>query len=428
VRRSGQNKTKKRYVIVGNGVAGVMAAETIRSIDPKGQINIISDESVHFYSRCFLPHYIQGLLPKEGLSLRNPLSYQEQRIILNLAERILGMDLKRQLLVSRTGKRWHYDLLLLAMGAKPISIKGPHSHSNRILTLRTLKDADNILKTLRDVKRILIVGGGMIGTKLTHAFQQLGFSCHLLVQSDRLLSQSLDKEASSIYKNLFGKVGVPISCHVKIKEILVWPKTGKILGVMTEEGEKIQGDLIVICKGVMPDLDLFANTSLETKRGICVNNRMATNFPNVFAAGDVAEKGEFFQQASSLIAIWPEAAEQGCVAGANMAGKNSLFIGSIPRNTFNLFNLPCISAGIFDASKEGDHFDSIEYKKGVLYIKLVFRDECLVGFILIGNIIHNAGLLLASIREKVPLRNIKDYLLDIILQGDIEPPKHETFL
>ncbi|MDS1029485.1 FAD-dependent oxidoreductase [Bacillota bacterium LX-D] len=401
-----------RYLIIGNSAAGIFAAEAIRRQDPEGRIDILSDESYPAYARCMTSYYLTGKYADEKLYLRNPSYYQDNNFNLHLNEKAVEVLTEKNELKTAKGKTYKYDKLLIATGASPKLPKIPKVHSNGIFCLRTLDDAKGISRYLGPGKKAIVIGGGFVSLKAAYALLERGMSVTCIISSGQILSQMLDKGAADIVAELLTAHGLEIKYHNDVVEFLTHlDQTGAdvVHGALLKSGEELAADVVVIGKGVKPNLDFLRESGIVIGEGIVTNEYMETNLDGIYAAGDVAESYDLTVGEHRINAIWPNAAEQGAIAGSNMAGQKIKYAGSMGMNSATFYDLSTIAAG--QTKKDASTgFEVVQLNLGQnLYRRFVFKDDKLVGFVLVGDT-GKAGVLTSYIREQLPLGDFKEEL------------------
>jgi nitrite reductase (NADH) large subunit len=385
-------KNSLQYLIVGNSAAGISAAKEIRRQDSRGDVTILSDEPVYGYSRVMLPLYIAGKIPKKAMFLTNRSFYTSLRIRLLRGEFVESIDPKNQRVRTQTGKTVAYDRLLLATGSSPKTMEVPGENLHGVYFLRKIKDAENIREELSASKApVLVAGGGLVGVKSLEAFLIKKRKVSWVISSDRILSQMLDRTASDLVMKAFERKGVRVHLRMDIKAFL---GKERLEGALLSDGSNIPCGLALVGKGVTPNLGSLSGTGIAVNQGVLVNNRMATNLPSVYAAGDVAEPFDVVQRKGTVNALWPMAIEGGRIAGSNMAGGASYFSGAFRMNSMEVLGTRVVSVGEWEGEvarvfQEGDR----------AYRKLVFSGGRLKGFILIGDI-QCAGVLTSFVKNQ----------------------------
>jgi NAD(P)H-nitrite reductase large subunit len=297
--------------IIGNGIAGFFAARTLRDLDPKRPITLLTHENELFYSRPLITQYLTGEMSRADLTLSSHLFYQEKGIHFLKGVKVIKVDFKNQRLHLHHQKKIAYDQLLLATGGLPRSLEKVRNRTRGIYFLRTLGDAERMREVVKKSKNALVAGGGLVGIKIAHAIHQIGLKTTIIVSSPYLFSRSLDAKAARIFQSHLEEKGIRFFFNDDVTEVMERTSSkDQIWGVVTRQKRKIQGDFVVIGKGVRPNVDLFEGTSLLLKEGIAVNRQMKTNLKDVFAAGDAVEAPELLTGKGRLISIWPNASEQ----------------------------------------------------------------------------------------------------------------------
>ncbi|MFQ6033957.1 MAG: NAD(P)/FAD-dependent oxidoreductase, partial [Candidatus Bipolaricaulia bacterium] len=208
-----------RYCIIGNGAAGVTAAETIRSLDPAGNITIISDEALPVYSRCLIPDLISGEMSEEELLLRPEDFYEAQGIEALLGRRVVGIGPKENRVTLADGQEIAYDKLLLATGGSPIIPEIEGIEREGVFGLRTIEDARRIMAASEGAERVVVIGGGMIGLRAAFALHKRGLTVTVVEMLPRVLPQQLDDVASQIMSQAIEAEGVELILGQAVQEI-----------------------------------------------------------------------------------------------------------------------------------------------------------------------------------------------------------------
>ena len=386
-------KKATEYLILGNSAAGIAAADQIRKIDRSGRITIVSDEKAAGYSRVMLPLYIAGKVSKAEMVIAPKAFYDSRSIRLIRGEAAASLDPAGRRVTLASGKVLPYDRLLIATGASAKELKVRGKELPGIFRLRKLDDAEGVRRILRSCSEpAVIIGGGLVGIKSLEALLHRGRQVHLVISSDRILSQMLDKAASDLFLAAMQERGVRVHFHSDVKAFR--GKEGLQAAVLAD-GTVLPCCLAVIGKGVVPNVEFLRGTEIRLNQGVVVDDRMATNLPSVWAAGDVTEPVDVLQGKNAPSALWPSAVEGGRVAGENMAGVPSLFGGTIRMNSVELLGVRVVSAGAW----EGDQIRVTHRENGSVYRKLVFSQGRLNGYVLAGDI-RCAGVLTSLVRNR----------------------------
>lgn len=363
------------YLIIGNGVAGTTAAEAIRQKDQTGDITIITDEDLPFYFRIRLPEYLSGDVTEERLLVQKLPWYNEQKITLLPQTSVIAVDPKTKTVTTHTDQTLTYDRLLIATGSH--SFVPPIQGADRagVFTLRTINDARAIKKHAASSKRVVIIGGGLLGLEAGQALRKLGKQVTVVEFFPRLLPRQLDDEGAARLKEIMEtQLGFSFRLGARTKEI-----TGEetVRSVVLEDGETLPCEMVIISAGVRPNLDLAISMGLSHDKGIVVTEQMETSMEDVFAAGDVAEFG-----GKPPSGIWPTAMQQGKVAGFAMSGGTPHYSETTMANRLKVVGINLAAIGDIDA----DHrYENQITATDTTYRKIVIDQNRIIGAILLGN-------------------------------------------
>jgi nitrite reductase (NADH) large subunit len=363
----------KKYVIIGNGVAGTTAAENIRKNDREGQISIITDESLPFYYRVRLNEFISGDIDGEGLIVKKEKWYKENRISLLLDTSVTAADPDKKVVFTKDDQAYTYDVLLLAAGSHSFipPIKG--SEKKGVFAIRSIKDAKEIKNWAKDLDDIILIGGGLLGLEAGNALRKLGKNITVVEFFPRLLPRQLDVDGAKRLQAIMEGMNFEFFLGAKTEAV-----TGddRVSGVRLEGGDSLDAKMIIISAGVRPNMELAGPLGLKFDKGVQVDEYMRTTQKDVYAAGDVAE----FQ--GIPYGIWPAAMEQGKIAGVNMAGGNMTYQGTTMANTLKVVGIDLASAGDIDAE---NRFESRVVQDNNVYKKIVIDKGKIIGCIMLGD-------------------------------------------
>lgn len=401
---------RKRYLIIGNSIAGTSCVEGIREFDEKGEIIMISDEGVINYSRPLISHYLAGKMKEESMSFKDERFYKDKKIELILNTRVKTIIPKRKRVILQNGKELKFDKLLISTGGKPIipPIDGLNKIREGIFTFTKLDDAKSVIKYIEseNITHAVVLGAGLIGLKCTEGLCARGLHVTIVELADRILANTFDKDASNLLETALSKWG----CRIIKENTIVKVKGEKrrLRSILLRNGEEIETNLLIIAIGVQPDTSTIESSNIKVDRGILVDEKMETNVKNIYAAGDVAQGLNYLTKSRDVIAIWPIASRQGRIAGTNMAGGNAKYSGLFPMNSVELGGIPTISFGITNPS--GSEYEILVRKEETIYKKIVLRENRIVGAIFLGKI-ERAGILFGLIKKEVNVKHLKEHLL-----------------
>lgn len=397
-----------KYVILGNGVAGITAAETIRQNDPDGEITLVGDESFDPYCRPMISLVLEGTIGPEKLPIRRPDFYESTGIVPVLGNRVTAIDTDNRIVFCGASQSYPFDRLLIATGADPRPIKADGLDLENISYLRTEAHVRKMLALLPSAEKALVLGGGLVGFKAAYGLLRRGLKVTMLIRSGYPLSMQVDETAGKMILDELIRHGLDVRVNLSVE---AFEGNGKVQSARLSDGSHLDCDLVVIGKGVLPAHDFVSREHLEIDLGIMVDAHMATSVEGIYAAGDVAEFMDVARGIRWVNAIWPEAVSQGRVAGLNMAGRPVAYRGSLSRNVIRIFDMDIMTAGMVDPPDE-DHYETILYKNAHqnIYRKLVFKDTLLVGAVMV-NAIEQGGVLISAMHSRVPIRIPRERLI-----------------
>ena len=402
-----EREANMNYVIIGNGAAGIHAAETIRQLNPNGNITMISDEIFPPYCRPMISMVLEGAVPPEKLPIRPSSFYEELKIEPVLGNRVSAVDVDNRA-VSVNGKVYPYDKLLIATGADPRRIKADGLELKNIFFMRTETHVRQMLAALPTVRKALLLGGGLVGFKASYGLLRRGIQVTMLIRSGYPLSMQVDPEAGRMIWDELKAHGLDVRLGV---EATAFEGKDTVTKAHLSDGTLLSCDMVVIGKGVFPARGFIPKETIKVDAGIVVDEHMETSAPGVFAAGDVAESIDIARKTPWVNAIWPEAVAQGRIAGINMAGRRTPYKGSLSRNVIRIFGMDVMTAGLI-TPPEAKGFDILNVKdsRAKTYRKLVFRGDRLVGMVMV-NGIEQGGVLMSLIQSETPVRAPREALL-----------------
>lgn len=397
-----------KHVIIGNGIAGVSAAEAIRQVDPSAAITLIGDETFPPYSRPMISHVLEGSQPHAKLPIRSKRFYDDLQIAPLLGQRATGIDVDERQVILADGTRVDYERLLIAAGADPRPVKAEGLNLKKIFYMRTEAQAKAQVEALAGARRAVVLGGGLVGFKAAYGLLRRGLAVTMLITSGYPLSMQVDPVAGKMILDELVRHGLTVEVGVSVS---AFEGNGSVQGAVTDAGTRLACDLVIIGKGVLPVRDFVPKEKIAVDLGIVVDQFLETGVPGIFAAGDVAESVDIARGCRWVNALWPEAASQGRVAGLNMTGRRVAYPGSLGRNVMRIFDLDVLTVGL--ANPPDDAGCRILQTGGAtngLYRRLVLKDGILVGAVLI-NRIEQGGVLRALIENRVPIRLPPERLL-----------------
>ncbi|QJB57702.1 FAD-dependent oxidoreductase [Pseudodesulfovibrio sp. zrk46] len=393
-----------KYVIIGNGIASIGAIEGIRKVDAKNEILVIGAEDSPAYGRPLISYLLAGKITPDRLALRPQEFYEKSNVSLKLGTTVTDINTSAKTVQTDKGESIEFENLLIATGGIPFTPPIPGSEGSDVYNFTNLKHAQTLISKAKEIRRAVVIGGGLIGLKAGESLFDRGVDVTILELSPRILSLAFDENAASLASSRLKEVGLHVRCGVSAKEIQR-DAEGNLKGVHLTDGDFLQCDVVVIAIGVVPNYNLAKDSGIKVDRGIHVDDHMRTSAEGIFAAGDVAQAKDLLFGDDRVIPIWTNAYNQGFCAGKNMTGTAIEFSGSLAMNSISFYGLPTISVGTVNPPDGDDSYEvavSLDEKKKS-YRKLVFQNDRIVGYVLVGDI-DMAGMYTAFVKfqMKVP--------------------------
>ena len=339
-----------RVVVIGGGAAGASAAARARRLDPNAEVILIERGSMITHAPCGMPYAIGGIVKShEELQTYTPEEFEKERNIRVLIKtEVVDVDTdKKTVTVKRGGSQEAigWDKLVIATGAKPMVPRIPGVELKGILTMRHPDEVPAIRGHLEKAKTVAVVGGGYIGVEMAEVLLELGKKVLLFEQFDQVLPGAFDADVAALVADEMRAKGVELHLGEKVVEFRGADHVNK---VVTEKGE-YQVDEVVLAVGVRPDVDLAvrAGAKLGETGAVYVNEYMETTVPDVYAAGDVAEKVHRVTGRRVWIPLAPTANKEGQVAGGNaVKGRVLKFPGVVGTAVTKFYNLYIAKTGL----------------------------------------------------------------------------------
>ncbi len=415
------------HVILGAGPAGVIAAETIRKHDPTASITLVGDEKEPPYSRMAIPYLLIGNVQEQGTYLRKSADHFKALNIQVVQARANAVQTNTKTVTLDNGQNLKYDKLLIATGSTPS--KAPISGMDLpgIYSCWTLADAREIIAHTKPGSRVLQMGAGFIGCIIMEALAARGVKLSVVEMGDRMVPRMMGPAAGAMIKSWCEKKGVAVYTGAKVESISaggaahsgVLGKLASAVGLgaaagdaplvaKLSTGQTVEADVIISATGVRPTIEFLKGAGITTKTGVLTNDRMQSNAPDVYAAGDCAEAFDHFTGHPQVSAIQPNAADQARVAALNMLGHNTVLQQVTQINVLDTLGLISTSFGSWQGVAGGDSAELVDQANFKL-LNMQFKDDVMVGCNSIGWTEH-VGVLRGLVEGKVKLGEWKDKL------------------
>ncbi|MDO4662978.1 MAG: FAD-dependent oxidoreductase [Tissierellia bacterium] len=354
------------YIIIGNGIAGYSALKELAKDTDKKTL-IISKEKENTYYRTQLSHFISKDFTDKECYVCKDSWYKEHDIDVKLDCKVTKINTDKKTIITENDEEIGYEKLLIATGARAFvpPIKGVESDG--VFAIRTLDDLKSFKKSLEDSNTVIIIGGGILGLEAAKSIQKTGRKVVVIESFDYILNKQLDNELSLKLKDELEKLNIIAKTGKNTTEIL--SEDGKVSGVKLDDGEVVEGELILVQTGIRSNIEIAKNSGLETDRGIMVNKNLKVEDKDIYVAGDAAQIGK------ATMGLWTAAMEMGQIAGKNMLGDNLEYDTPKPFSLLNLDEIKLFSAGSHDG-------EEMKKEDGDKIYKLFKKDDKIIGGIL----------------------------------------------
>jgi NAD(P)H-nitrite reductase large subunit len=402
---------KKHLVIIGASAAGLAALEAIREVDKECAVTVVSKEKGPLYSRVGLTHFLDGTVKSPGMNMRSPNYARQMNATILTGLAAVHVDFKARTLKLSNRKTLKYDALLVASGSSSLILPIPGANLRGVYPCITRNDAVNIDQAIPRVRQAAVIGAGLIGIQAVDALAKRKKKVAVIEMMPHVMPAMADITAAKIFEDVLRERGHAVVTGARAAEIL--GKAGRVTGVKLENGEVVPCQLLIMAAGVRPNLEFLEGTRIQKEQGLLVDAHQQTSIKGIYAAGDVAETTDLLSGQRVVIAIWPEALNQGRIAGLNMAGVPTKYEGSMAMNVTSVLGLPIASLGLWqvtDATEYRIHSSLHPSKR--IYRKLIFKDGRLVGAVLVGPHVNaEAGILHNFIRTRQSFTVTPDQLV-----------------
>jgi nitrite reductase (NADH) large subunit len=403
-------------VVLGNGIAGVTAADFVRRQHPECEIHVVGSESHVLYNRMGISRLVYGRSAMQGLYLLPEQWYDDHQVIAWLNTRASRIDPSAKRVNLATGDTLHYDRLILAMGSSsthpPVTGFG-HQGS---FVLRSAADAMQVRAYSQEhgCRTAVVAGGGLLGLEGAHALHELGLDVTVLERGGRLMTKQIDERCSELVDAHLSRIGMHVQYRAESDALTIGD--GRVRAVTLKDGRTLPCDIFLAAVGIRPNADLAKEAGIAVNRGVIVSDRMETSVPGIFAAGDVAEHD------GMVLGLWPIAAKQGEVAAVNAlgglggAGGQMSLTAEVPATILKGVGIDVFSIGQF---APGDNDTAIVAEERdpwePSYRKLVISGGRAVGATVVGNDPEVVAAATAAVKNRA---EVTPQVLSDVRRGD----------
>ncbi len=386
-----------KYVIIGAGPAGVVAAETLRKNDLSADITMISGEGPYPHSRMAIPYFLTGRIEESGTWLRKNEDHFENLGITIVDGCVSHVDTAPRKVTLDEGQVLEYDKLLIASGASPLRPPVPGLDRPGVYHCWTLEDSRNIVQRAAPGSDVVLMGAGFIGCIILEAMLERGVNLTVIEAEDRMVPRMMNQTAGDMIKKWCLKKGVTVLTSTRATSV---DEAGGKLSVSVDKGDAVAADLVVVATGVKSNTGFLEDTGIKMEEGILIDDNFCSSDSNIYAAGDCAKGREYGSDSWVMHAIQPTATEHGRQAALNMIGVPVTYQGSLSMNVLDTAGLISASFGKWDGVG-GDHAESID-QDNFRYLRLEFDDDHLVGALSLGRT-DRIGCIRGLIQRAKPL-------------------------
>jgi 3-phenylpropionate/trans-cinnamate dioxygenase ferredoxin reductase subunit len=372
----------RRYVVIGNGIAGQTCAEDLRKLDADASIVMIAAERHPLYNRVALPRYLRGQVRREKVMMRTVEDYAARGLEIHFETWATEIDVRQKVVHTNRDQKFPYDALLIATGGrpKPPPWAGSDQVSNA-LGFQTLDDTDAIIEKADAAERVLVMGGSFIGYELAEGVSfRSKAKLTWIMRGPWFLRYVLDDEGGQLCRQMGEAQGVEFLVGDEVKQ---FSRTNGRFLAETVNGHRVEFDLLTYGVGLDYYTEPVRNTGIELNKGIVTDSKLRTNAPDVYAAGDIAVFYDLMVERHNQMGTWDNAEAHGKVAARNMAGADEDFF-DVPTYTTTMFGSTLAVMGVTpDVQPDLESVRTFSYEEK-FYRKLFFKEDRLVGAIMIG--------------------------------------------
>jgi len=399
----------RQYVVIGNGIAGQTCAEELRKLEPQSSIVMIAAEKHPLYNRVALPRYLRGQVRREKVFMRTLEDYQRQNLDIHFETWVTEIDTQSKVVRTNRGESFDYDALLIATGGRPKPPPWPGSDEvAECLGFQTIDDTDAIIEKADASQHVLVMGGSFIGYELAEgvSFRKTA-KVTWIMRGPWFLRYVLDEEGGKLCRQLGEAQGVDF---ITSDEVQKFSRVNGRYLAETVNGKKVEFDALTYGVGLDYYTEPVRGTEIKLDKGIVVDAKLRTAAPDTYAAGDVAVFYDLMVERHNQMGTWDNAEAHGKVAARNMTGADEDFF-DVPTYTTTMFGSTLAVAGVtpdVQPNLESVRTYSFEEK---YYRKLFFKDDRLVGAIMIGPP-KGRKKLIEIMRSRQKIERPKEDLLD----------------
>jgi len=388
-------------VVVGNGMAGARLVDELTKVAlGRYAIAVIGDEPRLAYNRVLLSSVLAGETASHDIELRPASWWGDRGVTLKYGCVATEIDVGRRELKIANEESIEFSRLVLATGSMPLRLNVPGADLAGVHTFRDSRDVDMLLTLAAQKRRVVVVGGGLLGLEAAYGLSKAGSSVTLLHLMDRLMERQLDAPAAELLKSLVERKGVRVLLNANTARL---HGETRVEGIELSDGRRIDADAVVFAAGIRPNIALAKEAGIAVNRGVVVDDVMQTSAPDIFALGECAE------HRGICYGLVEPAYEQARVLARHLAGRTAAYSGSVVATNLKVSGVSVFSAGDFMGADGSEAIVLNDVRHGT-YKKLVISDGRLIGAVLVGDV-GDALWYLELIRNREPIARIRNRMM-----------------
>ncbi len=388
-------------VVVGNGMAAARLVDELTKVAlGRYAIAVIGDEPRLAYNRVLLSSLLAGETASHDIELRPASWWGDRGVTLKYGCVATEIDVGRRELKIANEESIGFSRLVLATGSMPLRLNVPGADLAGVHTFRDSRDVDMLLTLAAQKRRVVVVGGGLLGLEAAYGLSKAGSSVTLLHLMDRLMERQLDAPAAELLKSLVERKGVRVLLNANTARL---HGETRVEGIELSDGCRIDADAVVFAAGIRPNIALAKDAGIPVNRGVVVDDVMQTGAPDIFALGECAE------HRGICYGLVEPAYEQARVLARHLAGRTAAYSGSVVATNLKVSGVSVFSAGDFMGADGSEAIVLNDVRHGT-YKKLVISDGRLIGAVLVGDV-GDALWYLELIRNREPIAEIRNRMM-----------------
>jgi len=384
-------------VIVGNGMAAArLVDELAKAALGRYAIAVVGDEPRLAYNRVLLSAVLAGDTASHDIELKPAEWWRDRGVTLKYGCAVTEIDVGRRELKIANDESIAFSKLVLATGSTPLRLNVPGAELKGVNTFRDSRDVDLLVALAAARKRVVVIGGGLLGLEAAYGLAKAGAPVTLIHLMDRLMERQLDAQAAALLKSLVEAKGIEILLDANTTRIL---GENRVEGVELADGRSIEADTVIFAAGIRPNIALARDAGIAVNRGIAVDDRLQTGAPDIFALGECAE------HRGICYGLVEPAYEQARVLAQHLAGRTAAYHGSVVATNLKVSGVSVFSAGDVLGDETSENIVLSDVRRGA-YKKLVLHEGRLTGAVLVGDV-GNALWYLELIRSRQTVARIR---------------------